>query len=160
MSATWLDELERVLEERLTDFLRENPYQELLLHQQHQKDHYQNLKRQRQQLQKEAEELRRQLLTLAGTVREWSTRSNRARKAGASALADRADQHIADLMEQGRQLWSDLDQLGNRFKDVEQKFCALSEQSAKDSSTLEEDWTRFAAQQELQELMRKRDKTN
>ena len=37
MSATWLDELERVLEERLTDFLRENPYQELLLHQQHQK---------------------------------------------------------------------------------------------------------------------------
>ena len=96
MSATWLDELERVLEERLTDFLSENPYQELLLHQQHQKDHYQNLKRQRQQLQKEAEELRRQLLTLAGTVREWSTRSNRARKAGASALADRADQHIAD----------------------------------------------------------------
>ena len=63
-------------------------------------------------------------------------------------------------MEQGRQLWSDLDQLGNRFKDVEQKFCSLSEQSARDSSTLEEDWTRFAAQQELQELMRKRDKTN
>ena len=63
-------------------------------------------------------------------------------------------------MEQGRQLWSDLDQLGNRFKDVEQKFCALSEQSASNSSTLEEDWKRFAAQQELQELMRKRDKTN
>ena len=160
MSSTWLDELERVLEERLPDFLRENPYQELLLNQQHQKDHYQNLKRQRQQLQKEAEELRRQLLTLAGTVREWSTRSNRARKAGASALADRADQHIADLMEQGRQLWSDLDQLGNRFKDVEKKFCSLSEQSARDSSTLEEDWIRFAAQQELQELIRKLDKAN
>ena len=38
MSATWLDELERVLEERLTDFLGENPYQELLLHQQHHTD--------------------------------------------------------------------------------------------------------------------------
>ncbi|HGY5551697.1 MAG: hercynine metabolism protein [Prochlorococcus sp.] len=155
MNATWLDELERGLEERLTAFLRENPYQELLLREQHQKDHHFNLLSQRQKLQKEAKQQRQQLLELATNVREWSARSKRAKKAGALVLADRADQHVAELMEQGRQLWSDLDQLGNRFKDVEQRLCALSQKSNRDHSTLEEDWTSFEAQQELEELKRK-----
>lgn len=160
MSTTWLDELERNLEERLTTFLKENPYQELLLRQQHQKDLYQSLLHQRQQLQKEAKQQRQQLLELAANVREWNARSKRAKEAEAYLLADRADQHIAELMEKGRSLWSELDQLGNSFKDIEQKLYALSQQSNRDNSTLENDWSTFEAQQELQELKQKQGRAN
>ena len=160
MSTTWLDELERNLEERLTTFLKENPYQELLLRQQHQKDLYQSLLHQRQQLQKEAKQQRQKLLELAANVREWNARSKRAKEAEAYLLADRADQHIAELMGKGRRLWSELDQLGNSFKDIEQKLFALSQQSNRDNSTLENDWSTFEAQQELQELKRKQGRAN
>jgi hypothetical protein len=63
-------------------------------------------------------------------------------------------------MEKGRSLWSELDQLGNSFKDIEQKLFALSQQSNRDNSTLENDWSRFEAQQELQELKRKQGRAN
>ncbi|HCX53245.1 MAG TPA: hypothetical protein DG814_03035, partial [Synechococcus sp. UBA9887] len=80
---------------------------------------------QRLQLQQDAEEQRRQLLALADQVRDWRERIQRADQAGATDLADRARRHMDELMTQGRTLWSDLENLGRRFEEVDGQLNAL-----------------------------------
>ena len=46
---TWLDQLEQELDQRLASFLRNNPVQEQLFREQHQRDRVRALQRQRQQ---------------------------------------------------------------------------------------------------------------
>lgn len=71
---SWLDDLERGLEQRLDAFLQANPHQDTLLREQHLKDRQRSLQQRRLQLQQEAQELRQQLLGLAGDVRDWTRR--------------------------------------------------------------------------------------
>ena len=150
---SWLEQLERELDQRLSGFLRNNPLQDQLFQEQHSRDRAQSLQRQRQQLQEEAELQRQQLLKLAEDVRAWRQRSQKAREANASDLANRADQHLNGLMEQGRQLWNDLDDLGRRFNEVEQQLLELkTQQKTPSGSDLEKDWALFEAEQELREL--------
>ena len=150
---SWLEQLERELDQRLSGFLRNNPLQDQLFQEQHSRDRAQSLQRQRQQLQQEAKLQRQQLLQLAEDVRAWRQRSQKAREANASDLANRADQHLNGLMEQGRQLWNDLDDLGRRFNEVEQQLLELkTQQKTPSGSDLEKDWALFEAERELQEL--------
>lgn len=153
---SWLDELERSLEQRLDAFLKANPHQDILLRDQHLQDRQRSLEQQRLQLQHQAHDLRRQLLNLAKEVRNWTARSDRARTAGAQELAKRADQHIQALMNQGRDLWTELNALGATFQTVEQQLDQLMTSNTKPSPSrnLEQDWALFEAQQELDELRR------
>ena len=150
---SWLEQLERELDQRLSGFLRNNPLQDQLFQEQHSRDRAQSLQRQRQQLQQEAEHQRQQLLKLAEDVRAWRQRADKARQANASDLANRADQHLHGLMDQGRQLWNDLDDLGRRFNEVEHQLLELNtQQKTPSGSDLEKDWALFEAEQELREL--------
>ncbi len=150
---SWLEQLERELDQRLSGFLRNNPLQDQLFQEQHSRDRAEALQRQRQQLQQEAEQQRQQLLHLAEDVRAWRQRSQKARDANASDLASRADQHLHGLMDQGRQVWDDLNGLGRRFNEVEQQLMDLkTQQTAPSGSDLEKDWALFEAEQELREL--------
>ena len=157
MAPTWLDQLERNLEERLNAFLRSNPQQEQLLREQHLRDRQQDLQRRRAQLQEQAEEHRRQLLALASEVRDWQARCSRARAAGAQDLAGRAEAHVQSLMDQGRQLWGELEGLGQQFQDLNTQLNQLQHTAAKQQQgrSLEEDWALFEAKQELEELRRR-----
>ena len=153
--SSWLEQLERELDARLSAFLRNNPVQDHLFSEQHLKDRAGALQRQRQQLQEEAKQQRQQLLRLAEDVRAWRSRVERARAAGAGDLALRAEQHLTSLMNQGRALWSDLEDLGRRFNEVEQQLDELRRQKQTPSpSTLEKDWALFEAEQELDQLRR------
>ncbi len=150
---SWLEQLERELDQRLSGFLRNNPLQDQLFQEQHSRDRAKSLQRQRQQLQQEAKLQRQQLLRLAEDVRAWRQRSQKARRSNASDLANRADHHLNGLMEQGRQLWNDLDDLGRRFNEVEQQLLELkTQQKTPSGSDLEKDWALFEAEQELREL--------
>ena len=153
--SNWLDQLERELDQRLSAFLRNNPVQEALFREQHQLDRARALQRQRQQLQAEAEEQRRQLLALAEEVRAWTQRTQRARQAKQPDLAQRAEQHLANLMEQGRNLWTDLADLGRRFQEVDAQLTDLKQRQSASRSTLDADWAQFEAEQELEQLRRK-----
>jgi len=152
--SNWLDQLERELDQRLSAFLRNNPVQEALFREQHQLDRARALQRQRQQLQAEAEEQRRQLLTLAEEVRAWTKRTRRARQANQPNLAQRAEKHLANLMEQGRNLWTDLADLGRRFQEVDEQLTLLKRRQSPSRSTLDADWAQFEAEQELDQLRR------
>ena len=157
MAPTWLDQLERNLEERLDAFLRSNPDQDRLLQEQHLQDRQRDLGRRRDQMQLQARDLRRQLLSLAEQVQAWGARSSKARVAGADDLAQRADKHVTTLMHQGRDLWAELDQLGQSFKDLDRQISDLNQQASRQSGqrSLDEDWALFEAHQELEELRRR-----
>lgn len=152
--SNWLEQLERELDQRLSAFLRNNPVQEALFREQHQLDRARALQRQRQQLQAEAEEQRRQLLALAEDVRGWTQRTQRARQANQPDLAQRAEKHLANLMEQGRNLWTDLADLGRRFQEVDAQLTDLKRRQSASRSTLDADWAQFEAEQELEQLRR------
>ena len=153
--SSWLEQLERELDARLSAFLRNNPVQDNLFSEQHLRDRAGALHRQRQQLQREAKQQRQQLLRLADDVRGWRSRVDRARAAGADDLAKRAEQHLSSLMNQGRALWADLEDLGRRFNEVERQLDELVQQRQTPSpSTLEKDWALFEAEQELEQLRR------
>ena len=152
--SNWLEQLERELDQRLSAFLRNNPVQNQLFQDQHQQDRAQALQRQRQQLQQDAEQLRGQLLTLVTEVRAWTDRIDRARRAGALDLAKRAQAHLDGLMAQGRTQWTDLANLGRRFSEVEAQLQELSKQAQASRPGLDDDWARFEAEQELEQLRR------
>ena len=156
MSPTWLDNLERSLEERLEQFLRSNPSQDQLLQEQHLQDRQRDLHNRRGQQQLQARELRRQLLTLAEQVQAWTKRGEKARGADALELAQRADQHVIALMQQGRELWDEFEALGLQFAELEEQLNSLKSQGQHSTSSrsLDEDWALFEAQQELEELRR------
>jgi hercynine metabolism protein len=165
--SSWLDQLEAKLAQQLESFLRTNPQQEALLAEQEQRDRQQRLLSQRLKLRQEAELQRQGLLRLAGEIRQWQERSQRARTANADDLASRADAHIATLMEQGRNRWQTLAELGERFAAVERELAELTaaptppapgrsgERVADGMAELEQDWRRFEAQQELEALRRR-----
>ena len=164
---SWMEELEARLNQQLESFLRANPQQEALLDEQAQRDRQQRLLQERLKLRQEAELQRQGLLRLAGEIRQWQERSERARGAGAEELAARAEAHIATLMEQGRNRWQTLAELGERFAVVERELAELTaaptppapgrsgERVADGMAELEQDWRRFEAQQELEALRRR-----
>lgn len=156
---TWLDDLETRLERELERFLAANPDQEALLQDQEDRDHRLELLSQRRSLQSQAERQRQALLQLALEIRQWQERSRKARSAGADDLADRAEAHGATLMQQGRQRWQELAELGVRFSEVEQAITALATRQAEARRArrgvdLERDWAAFEAEQELERLRR------
>ena len=157
MAPTWLDQLERNLEERLDAFLRSNPDQDRLLKEQHLQDRQRDLNSRRDQMQIQARDLRRQLLSLAEQVQAWGDRTQKARNAGAEDLALRAEQHVNCLMNQGRDLWTELDVLGQNFRDLDQRISGLNQQASarKSHRSLDEDWALFEAHQELEDLRRR-----
>ena len=153
--SSWLEQLERELDKRLSEFLRNNPTQDQLFQDQHQQDRASALKRQRRQLQQDAEEQRRQLLDLADQVKDWRERIQRADRAGATDLADRARHHLNQLMTQGRHLWSDLENLGRRFEEVDGQLAELSRQpQSANQKELDRDWAMFEAEEELKRMRR------
>jgi hercynine metabolism protein len=152
---SWLDDLEARLEQQLEAFLAANPSQEARLEEQEARDRQARLVGQRRQLQRQAEQERQALLQLAEEIQRWQERVVKARAAGASALAERAEAHQQGLMEQGRQRWQQLGELGASFAAVERDLRDLeSRPQPARASSLEQDWAAFEAEQALEQLRR------
>jgi hercynine metabolism protein len=155
VAGDWLEQLEARLEQQLEAFLAANPAQRVLLEDQQARESQANLERERRLLQDQAKQHRQRLLALAGEIRSWRERVERARSAGAEDLARRAEAHVAALMEEGRRRWNQLAELGQRFRAVQ---CALEELAAKPSDQdpdLDRAWAAFEAREELERLKRK-----
>lgn len=172
---SWLDDLESRMESQLEAFLRASPAQEALLAEQERQDRLNELRRHRLDLQQQAEQQRQDLLQLAVEIRQWQERVERARSAGATDLANRAETHIAGLMERGRLRWQSLAELGQQFTALEWELTELGRRAAAPNATqepgpangaspeaaapepanLDSDWAAFEAQQELEQLRRR-----
>jgi hypothetical protein len=160
----WWEQLETRLERELANFLTANPAQQALLQEQEARDRQASLVGERGRLRRQAEQQRQQLLSLAEEIRSWRQRVQRARAAGAEPLAERAEAHLATLMERGRESWSQLADLGQQFAAVEAALQALAvaEQATATSAApagkldeLEQAWAAFEAEQQLESLRRR-----
>jgi hercynine metabolism protein len=175
----WFEQLEAQLERQLQAFLAANPGQEALLQQQEQQEKQQRLKRRRLELQSQADQARSALLALVAEINDWQQRVRRARDAGAQDLADRAEQHLGQLMGQGRDRWQALSELGASVQGVERELEQLARQAPPPSQPpqgsdragqgasaakakgpaepvpLDQAWAAFEAQQELEALRRR-----
>ena len=155
-AADWLEQLEARLEQQLEAFLRANPAQEALLQEQERLER----KQRQQQLLLQAEALRSELLQIAAEVRQWRDRSDRARNAGATDLATKADRQVAQLMERGRLRWQALEQLGREVQNNTDAAAAQPTAAANTSPAssanqpLDQAWARFELEQELEALRR------
>ena len=163
-ASDWLEQLEAQLERQLEAFLASNPAQQALLQEQEARDRQANLVGERSRLQRQAEQQRQRLLALADEIRAWRQRVERARAAGAQALAQRAEAHMGELMDQGRRSWNQLAELGQQFHAVEKALQELA--AAPPAGTgkpraaagpeqdldLEQAWAAFEAQQELERM--------
>jgi hercynine metabolism protein len=155
-AADWLEQLEARLEQHLEAFLRANPAQEALLQEQERLERKQRQKR----LQLQAEALRSELLQIAAEVRQWRDRSDRARNAGATDLATRADRQVAQLMERGRLRWQALEQLGQEVQNntaaaaAQPTAAANTNPASSENQPLDQAWARFELEQELEALRR------
>ena len=93
---------------------------------------------------------------MAAEIRCWQERLAKARTAGATALAERAQAHQLGLMEQGRLRWQRLGELGVSFAAVERELGELESRPRQPrASSLEQDWASFEAEQALEELRRR-----
>ena len=128
-SWSWWDELEQKLEQQLEAFLKSHPEQS---------------ERLRQEQLNEAAQLRRQLLELAAEIKQWQERTQKAQAAGAHDLAKRAQQHREQLMQQGRELWQQLEAIGQDLHPP-----------APRCEDLDSAWARFETEQALEELRRR-----
>ena len=153
-AADWLEQLEARLEQQLEAFLRANPAQEALLQEQERLER----KQRQSQLLLQAEALRSELLQIAADVRQWRYRSDRARNAGATDLATRADRQVAQLMERGRLRWQALEQLGQEVRSSSATGTGTGTRKANsiprnpDPEPLNKAWARFELEQELEAL--------
>ena len=125
MSGNWFEQLEAQLEQQLEALLSSNPEQRQLLDEEEQQERQRRLKQRQLEVQAEAERLRRALLELASEITQWQGRVERARAAGAGALADQAEARLRQLMGLGRDRWQALSSLGDEFRRLEADLAAL-----------------------------------
>jgi hercynine metabolism protein len=150
-AADWLEQLEARLEQQLEAFLRANPAQEALLQEQERRERQER----RRQLLQQAEALRSELLQLAAEIHQWRERSARARAAGATDLATRADRQVNQLMERGRQRWQALEQLGRQVQSNTAAAATHPSPGNPGNDPLDQAWARFELEQELEALRRR-----
>ena len=159
MESSWWQRLEQELEQQFDRFLSDHPNQKELLDQEHWNEQQRHKHQRLLGIDQEAQDLRQRLLKLSKEISAWSGRVKRARTAGAHDLASRAETHLSHLMGQGRAQWQALASLGEEAKQLKQELAATKQPPTSRTGTaadLEDAWKRFEAEQELDELRRRR----
>ena len=158
MESSWWQRLEQELEQQFDRFLSDHPNQKELLNQEHWNEQQRRKHQRLLGIDQEAQDLRQRLLKLSKEISAWSERVKRARTAGAHDLANRAEAHLSHLMGQGRAQWQALASLGKEAQSLQQdlKDSKPPAKETKTASDLEEAWRRFEAEQELDDLRRRK----
>lgn len=114
------DDVSRLLEERLDEFLKNNPHLELqaLLDQveEQERDTIQLIS----SLQSEQKRLETEILAIAEDIQKWHIRINKAQTAGRLDLAQAAQEREAALLRQGNQLWGKMEGTKKRLTDAQE----------------------------------------
>ena len=159
MESSWWQRLEQELEQQFDRFLSDHPNQKELLDQEHWNEQQRRKHHRLLAIDQEAQDLRQRLLKLSKDISAWSERVQRARAAGAHDLAGKAETHLSHLMGQGRAQWQALASLGEEAKQLKQELAAAKQPpktTTGKAADLEEAWRRFEAEQELDELRRRK----
>jgi len=116
---TVLDELNRFLEDRLEEFLQNNPHLELQALEEQLKEQQINTQRSLSQSQLQEQHIQNQILDTAREVELWHQRVRKAEAAGRPDLAQPAQNREAALFRQGNQLWGQMQGIQKQIKTLQ-----------------------------------------
>jgi uncharacterized protein (TIGR04376 family) len=148
------DDVSRFLEERLDEFLKDNPHLELQALLEQVIEQEQDTTQLIVSLQSEQQRLETEILALAEDIQKWHVRVNKAQSAGRLDLAQAAQEREATLLRQGNQLWGRMEgtkkqiaeaqdllkQVQERRKELKVKVEQAKTQTATPSDTSTKGW--------------------
>ena len=124
------DELNRFLEDRLEEFLQENPHLELLALDEQLQEQQLNAQRSLTQLQSQETQIQNQILETAREVELWQRRVQKAEAAGRMDLAGPARDREAALFRQGNQLWGQMQGTQTQIQTLQETLKHLNDRRA------------------------------
>ncbi|HEY9644941.1 MAG TPA: TIGR04376 family protein [Chroococcidiopsis sp.] len=148
------EDLSKFLEDRLEEFLRDNPHLELQALEEKLLDQQQETVRLIADLRLKEKQLQDQILATAEEVQRWHVRVAKARNAGRTDLLKPAEEREAALLRQGNQLWGQMEmakqriqqtlelqrQLEVKRKEVQAKVAEVQAQRASATAKTEQQW--------------------
>lgn len=136
------DDLNQFLEERLDEFLQNNPHLEVQALEEQLREQEQDTIKLIARLQVEEKNLQDQILAIANDIQTWHERIGKAEQANRQDLADAAREREAELLRQGNQLWGQMEGVKQRttqaqelILQVKQKRQEVQQSAANRTST-------------------------
>jgi uncharacterized protein (TIGR04376 family) len=114
------DDLSRFLEQRLDEFLRNNPHLELQALEDKLREQEEEAIKLLADLQLRERQVQDKILETAQEVQRWHIRIEKAKNAGRLDLAQPAEEREAALLREGNQLWGQMEILKGRIKETEE----------------------------------------
>jgi uncharacterized protein (TIGR04376 family) len=108
------DDINQFLEERLDEFLRNNPHLELQAIEDRLRQQEQDTKKLIIELQREEKRLQDEIMAIAKDIQIWHGRVSKAQTANRPDLAEAAREREASLLRQGNQVWSQMERIKQR----------------------------------------------
>ena len=109
------DDFNHFLEERLDEFLRNNPHLELQALEEQLREQEEDTLRLQADLQLQEKRLQDEILAIAQEIQQWHERVQKAKSHGRLDLAQAAQEREAALLRQGNQLWGQMEGLKQRI---------------------------------------------
>jgi uncharacterized protein (TIGR04376 family) len=114
------DDLSRFLEQRLDEFLRNNPHLELQALEDKLREQEEEAIKLLADLQLRERQVQDKILETAQEVQRWHIRIEKAKSAGRLDLAQPAEEREAALLREGNQLWGQMEMVKGRIKETEE----------------------------------------
>ena len=108
------DDINQFLEERLDEFLQNNPHLELQALEEQLREQEEDTTKLISKLQLEEKSLQDRVLAIANDIQIWHGRIGKAERAKRQDLADAAREREAELLRQGNQIWGQMEGVKQR----------------------------------------------
>jgi len=115
-----IDELNRFLENRLEEFIRNNPHLELQALEEQLQEQEQDARRLIIDSQRQQQSLQDEILAIAQDIQRWHERVGKAQAAGRQDLAQAAQEREATLLREGNQRWGQMVGLKERISKAQE----------------------------------------
>ncbi len=114
------DDFSRFLEERLDEYMRNNPHLELMVLEDKLREQEEETLNLMTDLRRQEKQVQDEILGLAREVQLWHARIEKAKAAGRKDLAEPAQAHEESLLRQGNQKWGQMEMLKERIQQTQE----------------------------------------
>jgi uncharacterized protein (TIGR04376 family) len=125
-----LDDLNQFLENRLEEFLRNNPHLELQALLEQLREQEKDTIRLILDLQNQEQQLQEDILRVAKEIQVWHDRASKARSVGRLDLAQAADTREVELLREGNQRWGQMQGCRDRIQQTRELQKQIQQRSA------------------------------
>jgi uncharacterized protein (TIGR04376 family) len=114
------DDFSRFLEDRLDEYLRNNPHLELMVLEEKLREQEEETLNLMTDLRRQEKQMQDEILALAREIQLWHARIEKAKAANRLDLAEPAEAHEANLLRQGNQKWGQMEMLKERIQQTQE----------------------------------------